>query len=468
MPDQALKTTNPSDNVEDSVQYEEQQLINWQLAITTGFFDRCCPNQPGFSTSVAAITILPGARKLSQAWSRWYNAAAALRRLRCIRSAIADRLSEKYLNEAERQEQQEEHEAGHVCHHHGKLQRAHGSTRNIFKDKDACTGHLVTHISSLSSEERMSQLHDLSDDISYHLFELLEYGPEQAAAYGREYAMAASGCVPNGWGNVTMNFKSIQELLLMEKDALEDVKEATESLRRIKTKMTSGASETANNDSDVKISIENNNIEMKEVDDLQKRNYFMDVSTKGDVEIETGSPEKGTSLTFRKKSNVSVKFNCKDDETKTEFPIKGSKTHSRFSSRKRSQIDSSIIEESLKGSFLTKRRTNSQFKKVLEKVSILRSDDSGKLRKSLEDEEKPKSSVQVDGNMNLIEKVTWKSFKEWAVPSFKTIFHDRLVRSWKNFYRESTFAVVTFTNRQGKMIFSVEYLTWKSHLLIPF
>ena len=68
-----------------------QEHVDWQLAITTAFFEHAVPRQPGFTSSVAAGTILPDADELATAWRKWYIAAAVLRRLRFVRSLIADR-----------------------------------------------------------------------------------------------------------------------------------------------------------------------------------------------------------------------------------------------------------------------------------------------------------------------------------------------------------------------------------------
>jgi hypothetical protein len=62
------------------------KMHDWQLQFTTQTFDDCIPNQPGFSSSVAAVTILPDPSKLSVAWGKWYSASAKLRRLQLIRS----------------------------------------------------------------------------------------------------------------------------------------------------------------------------------------------------------------------------------------------------------------------------------------------------------------------------------------------------------------------------------------------
>ena len=80
----ALENT-PHDAVKD---LSKRKTIDWQLELTTTLFDHCVPNQPGFSSSVAAVTIIPGAKAISDAWKKWYAAASKLRRLRFIRKQI--------------------------------------------------------------------------------------------------------------------------------------------------------------------------------------------------------------------------------------------------------------------------------------------------------------------------------------------------------------------------------------------
>jgi hypothetical protein len=65
-------------------------LLDRQLASTVEFFDKCVPNQPGYSSAVAAVTILPDATQVAQAWRKWYKCAGRLRRLRFIRSRIRE------------------------------------------------------------------------------------------------------------------------------------------------------------------------------------------------------------------------------------------------------------------------------------------------------------------------------------------------------------------------------------------
>jgi hypothetical protein len=51
---------------------DQCNAIDWQLSVTSAFFDYCVPNQPGFSSSVAAVTILPSAAEIATAWKKWY------------------------------------------------------------------------------------------------------------------------------------------------------------------------------------------------------------------------------------------------------------------------------------------------------------------------------------------------------------------------------------------------------------
>lgn len=66
----------------------------WQISVVKSFFDQCVPNQPGYSSSVAAVTILPNASDLAKAWRSWYVCASALRRLSFIRSLIVNVIDE--------------------------------------------------------------------------------------------------------------------------------------------------------------------------------------------------------------------------------------------------------------------------------------------------------------------------------------------------------------------------------------
>ena len=80
----------------------QRRSVDWHLALTAAFFDHCVPNQPGFSSSVAAVTVLPSSKAIASAWRKWYKAASKHRRLRFLRRAMDLKLQQEY------QEQQAE------------------------------------------------------------------------------------------------------------------------------------------------------------------------------------------------------------------------------------------------------------------------------------------------------------------------------------------------------------------------
>jgi hypothetical protein len=62
--------------------------VQRQLETAVEFFDKVVPNQPGYSSSVAAVTILPDVNQVSKAWKKWFDCANKLRRLRFIRKRL--------------------------------------------------------------------------------------------------------------------------------------------------------------------------------------------------------------------------------------------------------------------------------------------------------------------------------------------------------------------------------------------
>ena len=74
---------------------EDATHLEKQMAATVGFFDECVPNQPGYSSSVAAVTILPEATDVKEAWIKWYAAARKLRKLRHIRAVIQAKIKKQ-------------------------------------------------------------------------------------------------------------------------------------------------------------------------------------------------------------------------------------------------------------------------------------------------------------------------------------------------------------------------------------
>lgn len=69
--------------------------VERQLVATTQFFDQVVPPQPGYSSSVAAVTVIPEARLVALAWNKWSACEQKLQTLRCIRALITAKKEEK-------------------------------------------------------------------------------------------------------------------------------------------------------------------------------------------------------------------------------------------------------------------------------------------------------------------------------------------------------------------------------------
>lgn len=87
-----IKTAGLSDKASD---------LDKQLAAAVDFFNLCVPNQPGFSSSVAAVTLLPEPSQVALAWKKWYFCGKRLRKLRFIRSLIQTHIERQQKEEEE-------------------------------------------------------------------------------------------------------------------------------------------------------------------------------------------------------------------------------------------------------------------------------------------------------------------------------------------------------------------------------
>jgi hypothetical protein len=65
------------------------------------FFDQCIPTLPGFTSSNAAITMLPEPTIVAEAWKKWYYCNKKLRQLRFIRQRIQTLLADQKQREEE-------------------------------------------------------------------------------------------------------------------------------------------------------------------------------------------------------------------------------------------------------------------------------------------------------------------------------------------------------------------------------
>ena len=202
--------TSVFDHDEDgAVLFSRKQSIDWQLSVTTAFFDHCVPNQPGFSSSIAAVTVLPSASHLTEAWNQWYRVAGKLRRLRFIRNEINKRRKKTNIYD------QPDIEQGGGAPQLAKKSRRSTAThaddeKEYFQEVLGSTGDL-----------------QVEDKLLY----ALNFGPEQIAAYAREFALGAANLAPYGWHEQRVLNASLSELIMMERAAVEAVHEANTALR---------------------------------------------------------------------------------------------------------------------------------------------------------------------------------------------------------------------------------------------
>ena len=216
------------DDIEAAVDLADTKRVDWQLAFATKYFDACVPNPPGYSSSVAAITILPSAADLANAWGKWYAAAGQLRRLRFIRETIQEKIGYDINDDID--------EDGAECESDGE------SGEDEFCDTQVPNTHIDNHDISdsgvKSSARRRKRIdreifRECVENQDYYRSVLgvdhgsglisYDFGPEQTAMYSREFAQGASNCCPNGCCEGRVRRATIDELRDMEKEALERV-----------------------------------------------------------------------------------------------------------------------------------------------------------------------------------------------------------------------------------------------------
>ncbi|KAL3917476.1 MAG: hypothetical protein SGILL_004697, partial [Bacillariaceae sp.] len=106
----------------EKVSHASSSEVERQLKTAIDFFDKVVPNQPGYSSSVAAVTILPDVNQMSRAWKKWFDCANKLRRLRFIRKRLHS-LQEEKQNGVEVVFSDEQASDSDLSSHHNPRQR---------------------------------------------------------------------------------------------------------------------------------------------------------------------------------------------------------------------------------------------------------------------------------------------------------------------------------------------------------
>ena len=227
--------------------------IDWQLAVTTSFFDSCIPAQHGFTSSVAAVTILPDANEIATAWRKWYAAATVLRRLRYVRSIIADRRYNYGYDFYSRKNS----ESNSILDDGNEIDvRVHDNEtfiNDIGHDERALNIGLednFMHIEDNLFLEEMNQTitnlgGDDVEEVEDFMLQALQFGPEQKAVYRREIAQSAAACCPFGCREERLRYLRIDDLIELEKELRSDIVNASVSLREAQRRAADSAAFTA-------------------------------------------------------------------------------------------------------------------------------------------------------------------------------------------------------------------------------
>lgn len=225
-------------NVNSTVLFSQRESIDWQLSLTTTFFDHCVPNQPGFSSSVAAVTIIPGALDLSNAWRKWYAAASKLRYLRYIRRQIAQK---RHFDLEELYDPDEIAKYGYGDNDDDGVLYVpqNASEKEVSELLDSPPAHQASPCDNDPPLHQNYYQNAVADDDDSYLYETMEFGPEQAAVYAREFAQSAAPCCPNGTCHEgRIRRLRIDQLLELEKKVSMDVHAANLELRAARRRAT--------------------------------------------------------------------------------------------------------------------------------------------------------------------------------------------------------------------------------------
>eukprot|EP00533_Pseudo-nitzschia_delicatissima_P009379 CAMPEP_0116084330 /NCGR_PEP_ID=MMETSP0327-20121206/3747_1 /TAXON_ID=44447 /ORGANISM="Pseudo-nitzschia delicatissima, Strain B596" /LENGTH=1201 /DNA_ID=CAMNT_0003575273 /DNA_START=88 /DNA_END=3693 /DNA_ORIENTATION=+ len=74
---------------------DEKSLLERQLEAAAIFFDQCIPAQKGFTSSIAAVTMVPDAKKLTKVWGKWYVLGNKMRKIKFLQRYLKRRKSMK-------------------------------------------------------------------------------------------------------------------------------------------------------------------------------------------------------------------------------------------------------------------------------------------------------------------------------------------------------------------------------------
>lgn len=207
--------------------------VEHQLQVAIEFFDKVVPNQPGYSSSVAALTILPDVKRLSLAWKKWFECASKVRRLKFIREKLEEaRNGPDFKTKPDNTDIDSYNECRD--NHNTKFnsqQRIKSKTiincskldtvqEASYIDEFSAPQLEFTERSSNNEEESQIEMFLDNDEI------------EQMTVYYREFARSSASCGPYGCDEYSIANADILTLTDIEQEAAEEVEIAIEELRQ--------------------------------------------------------------------------------------------------------------------------------------------------------------------------------------------------------------------------------------------
>jgi hypothetical protein len=160
--------------------------VDEQLKATIEFFDKCVPNQPGYTSSVAAATILPDPSHLALVWGKFYACATQVRKLRFIRHQLKQKVEGVAFANQEngKQERDDIHMIGRV--------KSNGDLEAGYVESEKRSGGGRSESKNLCIETSFIDPTDPYDTFGYDDFDLedlqMEENVESLAVFEREFA----------------------------------------------------------------------------------------------------------------------------------------------------------------------------------------------------------------------------------------------------------------------------------------
>ena len=196
--------------------------IEREQKATAKFFDDCIPNQAGFSSSVAAVTVIPNASCVAKVWKQWYTIKSKVRRLRFIRKILAEKKerNSSSLKTAETTQQGVDCENPEVTiefHKEDNAEDAPDTSPNSQFEYDTFD---VDEFAKQIGYVEETEINDIVDGL----------GIEQLNMFANESALAAGGMCIYGKVDQLIVLASIEDLIEMEQEAVDDLEICKKSL----------------------------------------------------------------------------------------------------------------------------------------------------------------------------------------------------------------------------------------------